>query len=275
MKRRRGFRLGVGSSSALSTLIAAAILTVLVVVALVQRWNVIVIVIIAIAWAIVVAGFVIVPIAASSIAKTFSQFGGAGAVVPPPPGPPSDDAWREQGPGSLGPSSLSPVPDGSPGAPAAGALTIRRVIANAAPGYDWMRLVQGVAVRLEEVLGEGFSAEAEGGPIVVLRHISGISRRVNLGSSFQPPPLDVAERAMRGCLKMMDEAQMFAMRVQRDPWPSRGGTRESGPGNLARPRVRLEDGEIAMSWADGWGTMLRLPPLPFEGASPAASDTTW
>jgi hypothetical protein len=150
----------------------------------------------------------------------------------------------------------------------------RPSIANATVGFDWMRLVQGVAARLEDALGEGFSAEVEGSSVLMLRH-SDVSRKVNLGLIFQPPPLDVAERAMRGCLKMMDGAQMFAMRVHHDPWPSRGGTRESGPGNLARPQVRLEDGEIAMSWVDSWGTMLRLPPVPFDDPSPARREATW
>ena len=133
-----------------------------------------------------------------------------------------------------------------------------------------------MAARLEDALGEGFTAVADGGTSLMLRHGSEMSRKVNLGLIFQAPPVDVGERAMRGVLKMMDEAQMFAMRVHHEPWPSRGGTRETGPGNLPRPQVRLDGGEIRMSWADSRGTMLRLRPLPFDSAAPTAPrDNKW
>jgi len=100
----------------------------------------------------------------------------------------------------------------------------------------------------------------------VLQH-GEMVRKVNLRSIFQPPPLEVGERALRGCLKMMDEAQMFSMRVRKGPWPSREGSLNGAPGGLARPRVRLDDGEIRMVWADNWGTVIRLRPLRFEGSS--------
>jgi hypothetical protein len=136
-------------------------------------------------------------------------------------------------------------------------------------------LMQGVASRLEGALGDGFNAEAVDGTSLMLRYGDQMSRRVNLRMILQPPPLDVTERAMRGCLKMMDEAQMFAMRVHHEPWPSRTGTRETEPGNLPRPQVRLENGDIAMSWADSLGIMLRLQPLSFDNDPPRRPDTKW
>jgi hypothetical protein len=73
----------------------------------------------------------------------------------------------------------------------------------------------------------------------------------------------------------MDEAQMFSMRVRQAPWPNREGAVIGAPGNLPRPRVRLDEGEIRMVWADSSGTVLRLRPLPFHGAVGSGRDVTW
>jgi hypothetical protein len=267
--RRRGLRLGVGAASAIAKLLAAIILSGLVVVALVERWNSLILLVVAIAWAIVFAGLVVVPMIASFITNALSQSKGAPSVTHPASSSSPDTAFVEHA------ASMPRLIDMGPGAAPTRGLLTRPLIENAAPGFDWTRLMRCVAERLDDVLGEDFSAEMEAGTVLVLRHSGEISRKANLGSSFQPPPLDVTERVMRGCLKMMDEAQMFAMQVHHDPWPSRGGTRESGPGNLARPQVRIEGGEIAMSWVDSWGAMLRLPPLPFDRSSPEALDGTW
>jgi hypothetical protein len=269
--RRRGRRLGVGAASAIAKLLVATVLSGLVVVAFVEHWNLLVILVIGIAWAIAFAGLVVVPMIASFVTNALSQSGGARSVPRTTPGP-SPDAAVVVAEHAASVPRLTDI--GPTAAPTMGLLT-RPLIENAAPGFDWARLMQRVAERLDDVLGDDFSADIEAGTVLVLRHRDEISRRANLGSSFQPPPLDVTERVMRGCLKMMDEAQMFAMQVHHDPWPSRGGTRESGPGNLARPQVRIEGGQIAMSWVDSWGAMLRLPAVPFDSASPETPDGTW
>jgi hypothetical protein len=267
---RREIRLGVGAASALVKLAAAAVLSALLVFAITQRWPWYFLLIIGVVWAVVFAGLVVVPVIASFVADTLSQHGRAQPVSPRASGPEPADGWGE------GRHPMRRASDiGLPVAATKGML-VRPAAPRGATGFDWVGLMQGVATRLEDVLGDGFEAQAEDGTSLMLRHGDQMSRRVNLRLIFQPPPLDVSERAMRGCLKMMDEAQMFAMRVRHEPWPSRGVTRETGPGNLPRPQVRLEGGQISMSWADSWGTMLRLRPLPFDSAPPQhAPDGKW
>jgi hypothetical protein len=131
-------------------------------------------------------------------------------------------------------------------------------------GFDWGRFVNEVAARLADALGEGFTAEGNGSSLII-RNGEQV-RRINLGSILQPPPLDVSERALRACLKMMDEAQMFAMRVGHEPWPVRSADDQAGPANLPRPAVRIDAGEIRMTWADGHGPVVRLEPLPLAEA---------
>lgn len=266
---RRELRLGVGAASAVAKLVAAAILSALLVVAISQRWPWYVLLAIGVTWAVVFAGFVVVPMISSFIADTLSQHGRAQPVQPRESVPQPEDGWGE------GLHPLRRASDiGLHVAPTRG-LMARPTTGRTAPGFDWIGLMQGVAIRLEGALGEGFQAEAEDGTSLMLRHGDQMSRKVNLGQIFQPPPIDVAERAMRGCLKMMDEAQMFAMRVHHEPWPSRGGTPETGPGNLPRPQVRLEGGTILMSWADNWGAMLQLDALPFDSDPPTSPDSRW
>ncbi|HEV8065711.1 MAG TPA: hypothetical protein VGP46_12795, partial [Acidimicrobiales bacterium] len=141
--------------------------------------------------------------------------------------------------------------------------------AQRAKGYDWGGFVSDVASRLEQALGEGFAAEGSGSFLAIRKDDQ--VRRINLGSILQPPPLDVSERAMRACLKMMDEAQMFAMRVKHEPWPTRGPGDDAGPANLPRPRVRMDDEQISMSWADSHGTVIRLDPVPLHEPYPQSA----
>jgi hypothetical protein len=280
-RRRREFHFGVGSASAALRLLGAALLTALVVVAIARHWPWYVLLVIGVIWAGVFALGVVVPLISSFIADSLSQFGRARPVHPREPDPEPADAWGDQAKHPMRRASdIGLGPSDRPYAPPTKGMMARPYIGGSAPGFDWVGLLQGVGARLEDALGEGFTAEAEGGTSLMLRHGGEMSRKVNLGLIFQPPPLDVGERALRGVLKMMDEAQMFAMRVHHEPWPSRGGTREAGPGNLPRPQVRLEGGEIRMSWADSLGTMLRLRPLPFESAPPKArpgmgGDRSW
>jgi hypothetical protein len=263
---RRGFRLGVGAGSAIAKVVAAAILSALLVFAIAQHWPWYFLLVIGVPWALVFAGLVVVPMIASFVADTLSQHGRAGPLRTRATGPERSDAWGEAQHPLRRASDI-----GLHVAPTKGMMA-RPPVARTATGFDWIGLMQGVATRLEDALGEGFKAEAEDGTSIMLRHGDDMSRKVNLRLIFQPPPLDVSERAMRGCLKMMDEAQMFAMRVHHEPWPSRGGTRDTGPGNLPRPQVRLDRGQISMSWADSWGTMLRLRPLPFDSAPSEPND---
>jgi hypothetical protein len=264
---RPGFRLGIGAGSSIAKLVAAACLTVLLVLAIERRWSVFVLIGIGILWAIVFAGLIVVPIIASFIADSLSQYGLGRPHTPPDKGF-ETDSWAQVST----PPTYPPHPElGSFEQATNGRRPGPRV--GMAAGFDWEGLVDGVAERLETALGEGFSADSDGAALV-LRH-GEVIRRVNLRSLFQPPPLEVGDRALRGCLKMMDEAQMFSMRVRQAPWPTREGALEGAAGNLARPRVRLDDGEIRMVWADNWGTVLRLQPIPFKGSSPATQSAGW
>lgn len=267
--RGRQVHFGVGSASAAVRLISAAILTGLLILAVAEKWPWYVDIVIGVIWAFVFALGVVVPMVSGFIADALSQQSRAPAVKPRAAAPAPEDGWGERSHPLRRASDI-----GLYVAPTKGMLA-RPTVAASAPGFDWLGLMQGVASLLEDALGEGFQAEAADGTSLMLRHGEQMSRRVNLRMIFQPPPLDVTERAMRGCLKMMDEAQMFAMRVHREPWPSRTGTTETGPGNLPRPQVRLEDGRIAMSWADSLGTMLRLQPLSFDSDPPKRPDAKW
>lgn len=264
---RPGIRLGIGAGSAIVKLVVAAIFSILVVLSLVERWNVFLIIPIAVIWAIVFAGLIVVPIVASFIADSLSQQGRPEPFRKPDLGFDTDSWAKEPWPPAFPSRGLGEDP-----APATRGPMARPLAVGMASGFDWGALVEGVAERLALALGDGYSARAEGTSLV-LQHGEAL-RKVSLGSIFQPPPLDVGERALRGCLKMMDEAQMFSMRIRQAPWPTREGGLEGAPGNLARPRVRLDDSEIRMVWADSWGTVLRLRPLPFE-AAPTAHDATW
>ncbi|MGO8876223.1 MAG: hypothetical protein ACLQNG_10735 [Acidimicrobiales bacterium] len=263
--QRPGFRLGIGAGAALAKLIVAIFFSVLLVLSIVNRWNVFFLIAIGIIWAIVFAGLIVVPIIASFIADSLSQHGGRQAFSPPDQGY-DFDSWVQE----AMPPTYPPLPE--PGMPWRGPMA-RPLAVGMASGFDWEGLVQGVATRLETALGEGYAAEAEGAALV-LRY-GPMVRKVNLRSIFQPPPMEVSERALRGCLKMMDEAQMFSMRVRQAPWPNREGAVIGAPGNLPRPRVRLDEGEIRMVWADSSGTVLRLRPLPFHGAVGSGRDVTW
>jgi len=269
-RRAGGPHLGIGAAQALAKLTAAMILTGLAVASFVLRWNPFLIIVIGLAWAIVFAGLIVVPIVAGRVADTLSQYGRKAPQLPR-----ERDGAQGGGDSWDGVERRRPqaTPDIGLQLPPTRGLMARPDVLETVPGFNWTGLVEGVADRLEGALGEGFTAQADF-PALVLRH-GEMVRRVNLGLIFQPPPLDVGERALRGCLKMMDEAQMFSMRVRQTTWPDRGDDRDRAPGDLARPRVRLEEGEIRMAWADNGGTLLRLPPLPFGGPSPGSRDSNW
>lgn len=260
---RPGFRLGIGAGAALTKLAVAGFLSVLLGLAIADRWNVIVLVVIGFVWAFVFAGLIVVPIVASFIADSLGQHRIARPFSPPDHGY-DVDSWALDGP----PPTYPPPPPNLRGA--TGGLGGVPLAVGMSSGFDWAGLVDGVASRLETALGDGYAARPEGSALV-LRY-GPMVRKVNLRSIFQPPPLEVSERALRGCLKMMDEAQMFSMRVRQGPWPSREGSPDGAPGNLPRPRVRLDDGEIRMVWADSSGTVLRLRPLPFYGGAAPRRD---
>ncbi|HXY43932.1 MAG TPA: hypothetical protein VEH29_07080 [Acidimicrobiales bacterium] len=266
---RPGFRLGIGTGAAIIKLVLAAVCSSLLVLSFVDRWPVFVLIPIAAAWAIVFAGLIVVPIVASRIADSLGQHGGDPPFSPPDRGY-ETDSWAPQ----VSPPTYPPThePEIGPDFSSLKGPMSRPLNVGMASGFDWEGFVAAVATRLETALGEGYSAHGEGAAFV-LQHGETV-RKVNLRSLFQPPPLEVGERALRGCLKMMDEAQMFAMRVRQRPWPSREGSLNGAPGNLARPRVRLDDGEIRMVWADNWGTVLRLRPLPFDGSPARGRDVT-
>jgi hypothetical protein len=264
---RPGIRLGIGAGSAIVKLFVAAVFSVLVVLSLVERWNVFLIIVLGAIWAIVFAGLIVVPIIASFIADSLSQHGRAEPFRPPDLGI-GTETWATE----PWPPAYPPLPGAAEAPQATRGPMARQLAVGMASGFDWAAVVEGVAERLAVALGDGYAVRAEGTSLV-LEHGEAL-RKVSLGSIFQPPPLEVGERALRGCLKMMDEAQMFSMRIRQAPWPTREGSLEGAPGNLARPRVRLDDSEIRMVWADSWGTVLRLRPLPFE-AAPSARDATW
>jgi hypothetical protein len=246
----------------------AAVCSALVVLAIVYRWNVFVLIAVGVIWAIVFAGLIVVPIIASYIAESLSQNGVARTYLPPDRGY-DTDSWAPE----VSQPTYPPAPEiGLDFSLRKGPMS-RPLAVGMAAGFDWAGLVEAVATRLETALGDGYSAECDGAAFL-LRH-GEMVRKVNLRSIFQPPPLEVGERALRGCLKMMDEAQMFSMRVRQGPWPTREGTLNGAPGNLARPRVRLDDGEIRMVWADNWGTVLRLRPLPFASSAAKGPEGTW
>jgi hypothetical protein len=264
-----GLRLGVGAAEAIGKLTAAAALTVLLILSFVYRWNPFLIIVIGLAWAIVFAGLIVAPILSSRVADSLAQYGRNAPRGPrePTTGVPAGDSWdgseRRRPPGS----TASGTPAATRG------LMARPDVREIAPGFDWAGLVQAMADRLQGALGDGFTADPDGHALV-LRHGEQM-RRINLGHVFQPPPIDVGERALRGCLKMMDEAQMFSMRVRQGQWPRRGIAHERWANDLARPRVRLEEGEIRMAWVDGQGVVLRLPALRFGGAAPGSRDSNW
>lgn len=260
---RPGLRLGIGTGVALAKIAVASCFSVLLVLAFTERWNVFFLITIAIGWAAVVAGLIIVPIVASFIADSLGQHGLKGPIEPPDRGFEFDSWAQDSLPPTYPPAAVTGIQDG---------LMARPLVRGMAAGFDWPELVSGVAARLETVLGEGYRAEAEGAALV-LRY-GPMVRKVSLRATFQPPPMEVSDRALRGCLKMMDEAQMFTMRVRQGPWPRREGANGT-PGNLPRPRVRLDDGEIRMVWADNSGTVLRLRPLPFSGSSATGRNTPW
>ncbi len=260
---RPGFRLGIGMGAALAKIAVAICFSVLLVLAFTERWNVFVLIAVGVVWAVVVAGLIVVPIVASFIADSLGQHGLNRPLSPPDRGF-EFDSWAQE---AL-PPTYPPADFGSP----QHGLMARPLARGMAAGFDWPGLVSGVAARLETALGEGYTAEAEGAALV-LRY-GPMVRKVSLRSTFQPPPTEVSDRALRGCLKMMDEAQMFTMRVRQGPWPNREGANGT-PGNLPRPRVRLDDGEIRMVWADNAGTVLRLRPLPFSGSSASGRTTPW
>jgi hypothetical protein len=261
-------RLGIGTGPAIIKLLAGAALTAALVFGFHRRWNIFVLLFLGLLWAIVVAGLILAPIISGLVADFLGQFRhtrppleheveidrGLWAPATPPTYPATRiEAGRQ--------SSADEVLAGQP------------MPLGMAAGFDWDGLVEAVAASLETVLGEGYTVEGDSTSIV-LRH-GDMVRKVNLGSIFQPPPPDASERAMRACVKMMDEAQMFAMRVQSSPWPCRQGRGEGDAQDLPRPRARIDNGEIQMVWSDGLGVVVRLVPVPLTSAPGRGDRPGW
>jgi hypothetical protein len=226
------------------------------------KWPALFMVFIGAFWALVVGGLIVVPLVGGVLADSLSQFGKVKKLPPAEKAPEDTDEWNER-------RYAMPEPTTRPyhAPPPPKAWTQQPGVASAS-GFDWGGFVGDVALRLETVLGPGFSAE--GGPsALVLRHGDEV-RRVNLGSVLQPPPLDVTERASRACLKMMDEAQLFGMRIKHEPWPVRSLDEKVGPASLPRPRVRVNGAEILLSWADRYGEVVRLDPVQLGGVQSLA-----
>jgi hypothetical protein len=242
-RNRRGIRIRIviGSGVALAKLVALVALTTMLVVGFSQRWSAVYLLLLGVPWAIVLGALILAPMASSWFVDRLGQFPMAHRRHPPPSAPGPSSEPREIG-------LQLPLPAAE--------------VAVAGPGpqmLDWPAFIADLADRLEEALGPGFSARPAGLSLVL--RCGELVRRVNLGLILQPPPLDADERAMRACLKLMDEAQMFAMRVRRTQWPSRGDEPLHAEGSLARPQVRVADGALQMAWADPWGVVLSLPPL--------------
>lgn len=255
----RGIRLGIGAGTALVKLAAAGMLTALLVIAVLHRWNIFELIAIGAIWAIVFAGMIVVPVLASFIARSLGQYGAKRPFTPPDHGYGTAPRAQVSSPPTYPPALRPEARSWSSRLQGSGPLATNLGVAS---GSDWAGLVERMATRLETTLGEGYSASADG-TALVLGHGDSV-RSVDLGPVFAPPPPEVGELALRGCLRMMEEAQMFSMRFRQAPWPSRDGTPNGAPGNLARARVRMDEGEIRMVWADSRGVVLRLRPLPFD-----------
>jgi hypothetical protein len=128
------------------------------------------------------------------------------------------------------------------------------------PPVDWHGLVQSVAARLEDSLGVEFLVRAEEYTLVLRR--GDLTRRVALAGAFASPPAREDERALRGCLKMLDAAQVFAMRALRRSWPER----ETPGGPVPRPHATVVGGELRLSFVDDSGTVADFPPIPFSAS---------
>jgi hypothetical protein len=128
------------------------------------------------------------------------------------------------------------------------------------PPMDWHGLVQSVAARLEDELGVEFSVRAEEYSLV-MRH-GDLARRVALAGAFAPPPAREDERAIRGCLKMLDAAQVLAMRALQHRWPQQA----TAGGPLPRPHATVVDGELLLAFVDDRGPVLEFPPIPFAAS---------
>jgi len=148
---------------------------------------------------------------------------------------------------------------------------------------DWHGLVQSVAARLEDSLGVEFVVRAEEYTLVLRR--GDLTRRVALAGAFASPPAREDERAIRGCLKMLDAAQVFAMRALGRSWPERetpgGPERERTRDPVPRPHATVVDGELRLSFVDDSGTVVDFPPIPFsasgapDGPVRGGSPGTW
>jgi hypothetical protein len=134
------------------------------------------------------------------------------------------------------------------------------------PPLDWHSIVAASAWRLREILPTGIEVRAEKLSLVLT---SGEARRtVHLGSMFASPPQDEAPRVLRGCEKMLSQAQSFVVEQRREPWPQRPGA----PGSeSAQPSARIVKGEIVLGYGDHLGPVAVLSPIPWPG-DPASLD---
>lgn len=157
-----------------------------------------------------------------------------------------------------------PAEEGSPSGPVAAVATTRPTEYDAhGQPVDWTGLIRSMRARIEEALGEGFSAECDGYSIVLTHGTS--TRRVGLVPALQPPPADETDRATRACLKILEEAQGFRVHELDQRWPVRErepGGPETQP-SLAVPRAPYEDGMLHPGYRDDLGVVLALAPIPW------------
>jgi len=175
------------------------------------------------------------------------------------------------------PVGLAPLPpaDGtlSVGPAALAATSTSGIPAGADPesfrpqAVDWPGLVESMAIRIDGMLGPGFSAHASG-CVLTLAASGGASQRVDVSSLLEAHRYNPTEAAVLACLRLLDAAQMFKMRQLGHPWPQRLAQADAAPVTLARPHVVLWDVEIHLGFEDELGTVLELPSLPWVEGHP-------
>jgi len=134
---------------------------------------------------------------------------------------------------------------------------------------EWEDLVRSMGSRIEKALGDDFAIESDAYGLVL--HHGTSSRRVPLAGSFQPPPADRTDRAVRACLKMLEEAQAFRVNELDSRWPVRVTAPGDWPPTTSQPvpRAAVRDGAIHPGYHDDAGIVLELDPIEWPQSTPA------